>query len=67
MALHVRKERAGNTSLGHSWPQDGAVVEIPDEHAHELVQIRDGGFSIVAAPEPKPKAAALKRAETPAE
>lgn len=48
MAL-IRKQRAGSDSYGHTWPEDGAVVEIEDgEQIASLVAIPDGGFSEVA-------------------
>ncbi|MFE2832166.1 hypothetical protein ACFXI6_14130 [Streptomyces mirabilis] len=58
----IRKDRAGNDSFGHSWPEDGAVVEMPHEEAEELLAIPDGGFTLVlpdadAAPEPDNAAA----------
>lgn len=49
--LHVSKARAGSSSLGFTWDADGAVVEVPDEVAAELVAIPDGGFTIVSAPD----------------
>jgi hypothetical protein len=61
----IRKEAAGNDSRGHTWPQDGAVVEMPHEEAEELLAIPDGGFTLVPAadeeappqaPEPEPPA-----------
>lgn len=48
--LHVSKTCAGSSSLGFTWDADGAVVEVPDEVAAELVAIPDGGFTIVDAP-----------------
>ena len=49
----VRKRRAGSSSHGHRWPDDGAVVDIPEPDAQELVAIPDGGFDVVE-PEPAP-------------
>lgn len=49
--LHVSKAQAGSSSLGFTWDTDGAVIEVPDEVAAELVAIPDGGFAIVSAPE----------------
>lgn len=47
MAL-IRKTQAGSDSFGHSWPEDGAVVEIDDpEQIASLMAIPDGGFSEV--------------------
>jgi hypothetical protein len=58
----IRKDRAGNDSLGHSWPEDGAVVEMPHEEAEALLAIADGGFTLVLPdaeedeePEPEPE------------
>jgi len=45
--INVRKARAGTDSAGHRWPADGAVIEVPVEHALTLTRIPDGGFSIV--------------------
>ncbi len=52
--LHVRKDHAGSTTTGHHWPTDGAVLELPDEVALELVAIKDAGLTIVDPP-PQPK------------
>ncbi|MGK5728927.1 hypothetical protein [Streptomyces sp. URMC 124] len=44
----IRKELAGSDSHGHTWAEDGAVVEIEDpEQVAALVAIPDGGFSEV--------------------
>jgi hypothetical protein len=43
----IRKDRAGSCSLGHVWHHDGAVVDVPEEHAGILLRIRDAGFSVV--------------------
>ena len=59
----LRKEQAGSDSFGHVWETDGAVVEVPEEQARQLLRIQDAGFSEVAemlAPLPFPKAPALK-------
>lgn len=45
--VNVRKSHAGTDSAGHSWPSDGAVIEVPVEHALVLVRIPDGGFVII--------------------
>ena len=45
--VNVRKAHAGTDSAGHTWPTDGAVIEVPVEHALVLVRIPDGGFAIV--------------------
>jgi hypothetical protein len=60
----IRKDTAGNDSRGHTWAEDGAVVEMPHEEAEELLAIPDGGFTLVApsgddepvpsVPEPEP-------------
>jgi hypothetical protein len=51
----VRKEVAGADSAGFVWPKDGAVVDVPYEHALLLVSIPDGGFSIVEPEEGFPE------------
>ncbi|MCW2900932.1 MAG: hypothetical protein JWO67_3197 [Streptosporangiaceae bacterium] len=43
----LRKELAGSTSHGHEWSEDGAVLDVPQDHANELLGIQDGGFSEV--------------------
>jgi hypothetical protein len=53
--IPVQKDRAGSCSLGYEWKTDGAIVEVEDAHAAELVHIPDGGFRIVF-PEPEPDA-----------
>jgi hypothetical protein len=47
---YVRKNTAGSSSHGYVWPEDGAVVEMPHEHAEELLVITDGGFSLADGP-----------------
>ncbi|MFD9564348.1 hypothetical protein [Streptomyces sp. NPDC059994] len=44
----IKKDQAGSDSLGHVWPEDGAVVEMPHEEAEELLAIPDGGFSLAS-------------------
>jgi hypothetical protein len=61
--MHLRKEKAGASSHGYEWPQDGAVVEVEDHHGLELLRIADAGFSVADAPEPK--RAARKTEPTP--
>jgi hypothetical protein len=52
---YVRKHTAGSSSHGYVWPEDGAVVEMPHEHAEELLVMPDGGFSLADGPsEPEP-------------
>jgi len=47
MAL-IRKQQAGSDSFGHTWPEDGATVEIDDpEQIASLMAIPDAGFSEV--------------------
>jgi hypothetical protein len=43
----IRKHKAGSCP-GHTWDSDGAVVEVDDALAVELLAIPDGGFSEVA-------------------
>ncbi|MGW2520443.1 hypothetical protein ACWC09_26210 [Streptomyces sp. NPDC001617] len=58
----IRKDQAGSDSFGHTWDDDGAVVEMPHEEAEELLAIPDGGFTLVVPdaagddePESKPE------------
>lgn len=44
--VHVRKARAGADSWGHTWPTDGAVIELDYDQALILLAIPDGGFSV---------------------
>lgn len=61
----IRKSRAGNDSFGNSWPQDGAVVEVPPEQAMALLAIRDGQFSEVSPPAAEPETAEISEAPKP--
>ena len=45
--VNVRKSHAGTDSAGHEWPTDGAVIEVPVEHALVLARIPDGGFTVI--------------------
>lgn len=46
--MFLRKALAGSAAT-HTWPHDGAVVEVPDHVAAELLLIPDGGFTEVRA------------------
>lgn len=46
MAL-VRKETAGSVSGGYTWDRPGAVIDVPDNLAAELLRQPDGGFTTV--------------------
>lgn len=48
--MWLGKTTAGATSTGYQWPTDGAVVEVPDEHATELLAIPDADFYLADAP-----------------
>jgi hypothetical protein len=62
----LKKER-GESGVGpHWWPADGAVIEVPDHLAHDLLAIPDGGYS-AADPPPKPAPKAAAKTEAPAE
>lgn len=52
----LRKAKAGADSFGHTWPEDGAVVEVDYEQALTLMAIPDGGFTVAEA---EPEAAAV--------
>lgn len=47
--MYLRKERAGSAP-GHEWPHDGAVIEVRDDLAEQLIRIPGGGFSVAPAP-----------------
>lgn len=53
--MWLGKTTAGATSTGHTWASDGAVVEVPDEHAAELLAIADADFYPAAAPATAPE------------
>jgi len=44
----LRKEHAGSDTFGNVWETDGAVVDVPEEQARQLLRIQDAGFSEVA-------------------
>lgn len=44
----LRKEIAGSDNFGHEWSEDGAVVDVPEHEARQLLTIKDAGFSEVA-------------------
>lgn len=46
MDVPIRKAQAGSTSLGYTWPEDGAVVKVSPEDAVVLTGIPDGGFTV---------------------
>jgi outer membrane biosynthesis protein TonB len=52
--MFLRKDRAGSAP-GHVWPHDGAIIEVHDDLAEQLLLIPRGGFSIAAAPQPEPE------------
>lgn len=47
--MYLRKDRAGNAP-GYEWPHDGAVIEVDDELAQQLLAMPDGGFHVAEAP-----------------
>lgn len=55
--MWVRKESGGTTvtfrHVQYEWPEDGSVLEVPDEFGAILLGIRGGGFSEAPAPEPE--------------
>jgi hypothetical protein len=64
--VNVRKSHAGSDSAGHTWPTDGAVIEVPVEHALVLIRIPDGGFAIIETPPPDAALAPAREAEADA-
>jgi hypothetical protein len=63
--LPVRKDRAGTSSGGYEWKNDGEIVEVDEQHAAELMRIPNGGFSIVFPDEDQAEAEA-EQVEAPA-
>jgi hypothetical protein len=59
----VRKETGGSSIRWHDgieygWPEDGAVVEVPDELGRDLLTIDGGEHTKAERPKPAPKPAA---------
>ena len=55
--MYLRKAQAGGAP-GHTWEEDGQVIEVDDELAASLLAIPNGGFSEAAppvTPEPEPE------------
>lgn len=64
----LRKAHAGSCNLGYTWPEDGSVVEVTQEHAGLLLAVPDGDFSVAAdkpdaeiSEAPAPRKAPAKR------
>lgn len=49
--MWLTRSMAGSASGGLTWDKPGAVVEVPDELALELLAIPGAGFAEVTAPE----------------
>lgn len=47
----LRKACGGATVLGYTWERNGAVVEVPDAVAHQLLAIPGADFTEVPASE----------------
>lgn len=43
--MYVKKRKAGGSSHGYQWPKGGEWVEMPADHAHELVSIQPEEFT----------------------
>jgi hypothetical protein len=63
VGVFLRKESTGASSHGYEWTTPGAVVEVTDEHAAELLAIQDAGFSVADGPD-KPVKRASRHAKT---
>lgn len=50
--MWLTRSMSGSAQGGLVWDRPGAVVEVPDDLALELLAIPKGGFAEVAAPEP---------------
>lgn len=51
--MHVRKRNPGGDSFGHIWEEPGAVVEMPEWQAVELLGVPGDEFTVVQPPEPE--------------
>lgn len=66
--MWLRKAQAGSAP-GHTWHEDGAIVEVLDELGHELLALVGGGFSRAEAsaiPEPPAAPPAVEPPAAPA-
>lgn len=61
----IRKDKAGSDSKGNTWDKDGAVVEVEEDHARDLLAIPHGGFTDVTD-DKSAKAAPAKSEPAPA-
>lgn len=43
--MYVKKRKPGGSSHGYQWPKGGEWVEMPADHAHELVTIQPEEFT----------------------
>jgi hypothetical protein len=43
--MFVKKKRPGGSSHGYQWPKGGEWLDIPADHAHELVTISPDDFT----------------------
>ena len=54
--MWLKKDKGGSAILWHgteySWPEDGYVIEVPDNLAADLLAIPGGGYSRAEAPQP---------------
>lgn len=57
--MYLRKDNAGSAP-GYEWPHDGAVIEVDDELAEQLLAIPNGGFHAAEAPPAEAKAVETK-------
>lgn len=59
----LRREKGGGGVGEWFWPEDGSVIEVPDEKiAAALLAIPDGGYTRAEEPKPAPKAPAAAKA-----
>jgi hypothetical protein len=42
--MYVQKKKPGGSSHGYQWPKGGEWLDIPADHAHELVTIAPDDF-----------------------
>ena len=61
--MWLSKKTGGSSIRWHDgieyhWPEDGSVIEVPDELGRDLLAIDSGEHSRVQPPKPAPKTAA---------
>lgn len=63
--MWLTRSMAGSAPGGLVWDRPGAVVEVPDSVALELLAIPSAGFAEVAAPDAEPEQSEEAQADQP--